>query len=422
MNELSSLRTETGKTFELDPKLKAGQYCLEARTGPIHYKESYKDTDPWLDLDETYSEPSEIKDIGKVLIYPKMPNIVTVYQDKCGYEIQSRSNPDHVARVELVSIDGQPVSTWLDTLDLKTYARVHPYRVGIWKDFSQAKTAKASTMRWKVTEFGNADKDSHPFAFREVPEVFSSLLTADKPPDLSATKISIQTDRTRIDDKTYFWDELIPRTAVLVDTDFQVTTSTYNDGTTFSNGEYYYNQTSFGLYVGQHYASGYPVMNLWNRFTTLTIVPGSTINSCTVSMKTKSGGTLSTAGPLVRFAAAANPGYPTSYNDYNSMSCTSGVSWLGTFTSGNTWYTSSSLVTPFTEVIQISDYAYGNAVLMLWKGATTNQRVDWNNYDIGTANAAKLSVTWTVPTHRGSGVFVPNVSWLSKSLYKRREI
>jgi hypothetical protein len=34
----------------------------------------------------------------------------------------------------------------------------------------------------------------------------------------------------------------------------------------------------------------------------------------------------------------------------------------------------------------------------------------------------KLSVAWTEPTRRITGIFIPNVSWLSKSLRKRREI
>lgn len=199
MEELTNLRTETGKMFDAGRDAKSGRpsYTLEARTGPIHYKEAYKDTDPWLDLDESYSESGEIKGIGKVLVYPKLPNIVTVYQDICGYQIQSRSNPDHIAKVELVSIDGQEVSAWQDSAALKTSVRVHPYRVGIWKDFSAASKAKSTTMRWKVTELGNASKDSHPFFFRETPEAFNTA-DLDSLIDRESAKVSIETARTRI--------------------------------------------------------------------------------------------------------------------------------------------------------------------------------------------------------------------------------
>jgi len=185
--ELTSLRTENGKMFDAGRDAKSGtpSYTQEARTGPIHYKEAYHDSDHWLDLDETYFEE------GKAgLVYPRMPNIVTVFQDRCGYQIQSRSNPDHIAKVELVSIDGQKVTAWQDSAALKTRVKVHPYRVGIWKDFSEASKAKATTMRWKVTELGNSAKDSHPFAFRDQPEAFSTT-DIDSLIDRESAKVTI---------------------------------------------------------------------------------------------------------------------------------------------------------------------------------------------------------------------------------------
>ena len=419
MNELSSLRTETGKTFELDPKLKAGQYCLEARTGPIHYKEAYKDGEPWLDLDETYSEPSEIKGIGKVLVYPKLPNIVTVFQDRCGYQIQSRSNPDHIARVELVSIDGQEITAWQDASALKTYARVHPYRVGIWKDFSAASKAKSTTIRWKITEQGNPDKDSHPFFFRECPEAYTTAdLTDLSPAALDAAKATIETARTRIDDTSWHWDEIIPAAAKLVDTDWQVGASG-NDGHWYGAGLFVNDGTNIAF--GNAYGASY---RLFIRFTSVTISKQSTINSAIVSLYALVDLTGTTCNANLYLNNSDNAVAPTSYATAEALSLTSAVSWNAVAAwVKDTWYNSPSLVTPLQTVINRSGWSSGNAIMPVFKDnvSSADARRTAYSYDSSPSYAPKLTVTWTDPP-RPRGIFVPNVSWLSKSLLKRREI
>jgi hypothetical protein len=388
MEELTNLRTETGKMFDAG-KDKTGRpsYTLEARTGPIHYKEAYKDTDSWLDLDETYCEPGELKGIGKVLVYPRLPNIVTVFQDRCGYQIQSRSNPDHVARVELVSIDGQNATAWQDSAALKTSVRVHPYRVGIWKDFSAASKAKATTMRWKVTELGNNGKDSHPFAFREVPEAYNVAdLTNLDPEAMEQAKIAIQTARTRIDDNSWYWDELIPAEAKLVDTDWEVGASA-DDG--YWAGGVFYN---YKLVI---FASD---RNAFCRFTNISIPPTSIINTCYATFVCALGNA-SAFSVNIHFEKALNPSAPTSGTDANNRKKTTNYV---NFSSSDTWYEGSTyntpgIETPFQEVINQSGWASGNAVVLyLLNVSGTNRRCA--DYDHTTYDGPKLTSTWTEPT------------------------
>lgn len=420
MTELTALRTENGKLFDAGKDAKTGRpsYTLEARTGPAHYKDAYRDTDPWLDLDESYFEEGR-----EGLVYPKLPNIVTVFRDRCGYQIQSRSNPDHVARVELVSIDGLPVTTWQDSKALKTSVRVHPYRTGIWKDFSGASKAKSTTMRWKVTELGNSAKDSHPFAFRETPEAFNTA-DPDSLIDRESAKVAIETARTRIDDSSWYWDELIPSSAKLVDTDWQVAAGG-DDGFwgTTKTGSFNADLT-YGL-VGC-YGVEYSVRqyHCFARFTNITIPYGSTITACSASLLANI--TRNNSVDIrQRFVKATNPSAPTSLSDCQAFSYTTAYhdqTWGGWYS--GFWYSDTALASVLQEIIDQTGWSSGNAVLSTLVSIETSEGTyhSFKTYEAASSSAPKLSVTWTEPPQRRPHIYVPNVSWLSKSLLKRREI
>lgn len=417
MTELTALRTENGKLFDAGKDAKTGRpsYTLEARTGPAHYKDAYRDTDPWLDLDESYFEEGR-----EGLVYPKLPNIVTVFRDRCGYQIQSRSNPDHVARVELVSIDGLPVTTWQDSKALKTSVRVHPYRTGIWKDFSGASKAKSTTMRWKVTELGNAAKDSHPFAFRESPEAYSTAdLTALDPVSMEQAKVTIETARTRIDDQSWYWDELIPARAKLVDTDWQVGAVADN---THVYGASFINNIGHGI-VGQHSSGNY--RHVSSRFTNITILAGSTITSCTVTYRTNYNGSGSAVNVKECFADHDNASSPTSNAEFYDATKTSGAASEHSVHLANvTWY-GTQLSSELQKITNRVGWASGNAVVLytMDNGSSTYSYNSVTFYKGSSTYCPKLTVTWIPPGQAASrGINSPNVSWLSKSLLKRREI
>lgn len=391
MDELTALRTETGKTFELERTAKGRkQYQLEASTGPIHYKETYRDGEPWEDLDETYCEPSEIKGIGKVLLYPKLPNITTVFQDRCGYRIQSRSNPDHIARVELVSIDGQDVTGWQDTTTLKTYAKVAPYRVGIWKDFSKALSAKSTTMRWKITELGSPEKDTHPFVFRDKPEAFSVSDVSALPIDSKdAAMVTIETSRTRIDDQSWYWDEIIPAEARLVDTDYQVA-ATANDGFwTDSGGGVFYSTEAYVRVLGGYHG--------FTRFPSIGIPPGSTILSAYVTVWAYD----EDGNPIIWMCLndVDNASAPTNYTEAHALVfTTAGSAWSTTAWTFRNAYQSSSLATAVQEVIDRAGWASGNALMPLYIDTGYATWKAFLDYSSGIpAEAPKLTVTWNEP-------------------------
>lgn len=390
MDELTQLRTENGKMFDAGKDAKTGRpnYTLEARTGPIHYKSAYKDTDPWLDLDETYFEEDKAG-----LVYPKMPNIVTVYQDRCGYQIQSRSNPDHVAKVELVSIDGQAVTAWQDSAALRTYAKVHPYRVGIWKDFSAASKAKSTTMRWKITELGNATKDSHPFAFRDKPEAFSTA-DIDSLMDRESARVAIQTARTRIDDSSWYWDELIPAEAKLVDTDWQVGADA-NDGHWFATGYFY------ATYSPNHSFGNAPssAVHAWLRFTSVGMAKGATIHSAKCSLCAYMDNAQTTCNARISHNAADNAVAPTNKTEADALSLsTAYADWSGVPAwIQDTWYDTPSLVSSTQEIVNRTGWASGNAMMLLIKdnSSSADARRNLRSYYGSTSKAAKYLVTWT---------------------------
>lgn len=392
MDELTALRTETGKTFELERTAKGRkQYQLEASTGPIHYKETYVDGEPWLDLDETYSEASEIKGIGKVLVYPKLPNITTVFQDVCGYRIQSRSNPDHVARVELVSVDGLPVTKWLDTASIKTSARVHPYRVGIWKDFSRAVSAKATTMRWKVTELGDGGKDSHPFVFSEIPEAYNTKDYATLDPVLlDQAKVEIQTQRTRIDDTSWYWDEIVPAEAKLVDTDFQVGAGG-DDG--YWGGSSVFDSSGAYCYFCNNY-------NAFMRFQSVTCPAGCVITAAKCSLRADRDESYSNTLYLnCHMNDVADAEAPTSYATAEAKVLTTAYSaWeITTGWTKDAWYDTPSMVDSVQEVVDLG-FESGNDMMALIMESSGAFGYHFYSYDGAGASAPKLVLTWTVPS------------------------
>jgi len=418
MEELTNLRTETGKMFDAG-KDKTGRpsYTLEARTGPIHFKDAYKDTDPWLDLDESYCEPGEIKGIGRVLVYPKLPNIVTVFQDRCGYQIQSRSNPDHVARVELVSIDGLPVTNWQDSAALKTSVRVHPYRVGIWKDFSGASKGKATTMRWKVTELGNNGKDSHQFFFRETPEAYNTAdLTAPDSVSMEQAKVVVETARTRIDDSSWYWDELIPANAKLVDTDWQVGAKQRNADVRMRPSLGGWNMVSFdaptvwaGWNLSDLYAGGCGL-----GFTGISAGKGSTIITAFLTLTAYSAYSNNDVNTRITGHLASNSPEFDDLADYqarrgtavgganNNNRTKAQVTWDKVSAMvGDSEYESPSIVSVIQEIINQATWVSGNALSLFWddhENRSTNISYTYRNmysYTGSSSKAPKLTITWT---------------------------
>jgi len=271
--------------------------------------------------------------------------------------------------------------------------------VGIWKDFSGASKGKATTMRWKVTELGNADKDSHPFFFRETPEAFNTA-DLDSLIDRESAKVSIETARTRIDDQSWHWDELIPAEAMLVDTDWQVAAGG-DDGCWGTTKTGSFNANLNHGYVG-YYGKDSSAMqyHCFARFTNITIPYGSTITACSASLLANMTDHDS-VDIRQRFVKATNPSAPTSLSDCQAFSYTTAYhdqTWVG-WSSGN-WYSDTALASVLQEIIDQTGWSSGNAVLSTLVSIETSEDTfhSFKTYEAASSSAPKLSVTWTEPS------------------------
>jgi hypothetical protein len=380
MNEIA--RTENGKIYELDPSLGLGPYQLKACTGPIHYKETYNDYELWLDLDETFFE-----DKGTYYLYPRMPNIIKVFKDFCGYEIQSRSNPDHIAKVELVSINGVDVSKWINDVELKMFINITPTRVGIWKEFQKVRN-KDINMCWKITEVGESRRDTHPFYHRKDPDAWDKVDLLDETKE--AKPVKIKTSKSSINLNSFYWYEVIPKEAMLVDADFSISAST-DDGTITSGG---YFPTANFVKVGNDGAPD----DIWLRYPNFNVGRRNTILTAYITYKANANKSNTVVNSAIYCEDADNPTYPISEADYDGRSVTAGVTWnsISSWVNG-TSYETPSLVTPVQAVINRTGWAYGNAIQFLHKNnlSDTNANRQAFAYDQGGGNAPILTVTWT---------------------------
>lgn len=390
-NEISNRRTETGKFYELDHRLGNGKFGQEVSTGPIHYKDRYKDWDPWLDIDHTYSKKGVAANGEPCLVYPKMPNIVRVFKNTLGYEIQSRSNPDHLARVELVSLDGTNARSIPFGHGAKARTDVGTGGVRLWKDLSEIWTPGNHTVRWKVAEFGSPGKDSHPFVFREVPEAYSvadpNVFSLD---EREKAKVTIETARTRIDDQSWYWDEIIPAGAKLVDTDWQVA-NTANDGFwTDGGGGVFYGSEAYIRICGSSFHG-------FTRFPSVAIPPGSTILSAYVTVWAYD----QDGNPIIWMCLndADSAVAPTDYAEALALAqTTEGSAWSTTAWTFRNPYQTSSIVTAVQEVIDRAGWASGNALMPLYIDTGYATWKAFLDYSSGIpAEAPKLTVTWNEP-------------------------
>jgi hypothetical protein len=390
-NEIS--RTENGKQYELDLAAGIGKFGLEARTGPIHYKESYADSDPWLDIDAEYTEES-----AEGLVYPKLPNIITAYNptQKLGYKIQNRNNPNHIITVELYSVNGiLATPERLVNLDFDHFFRIHPYRVGIWKRMKQA-LKKDITIRWKITEVGRdasaiyvPSQVTNPLAYS-----ISDILNVDDPEQYL---VQITTQRTDIDEHSWYWNEIIPKGAMLVDTDFNIAAGTDDGyrytGTTFNRSG---NYTIFGNIIGSSHS--------FFRFANVTIpTDDATISSAYITFKAYTSSSGEPCHAIVYGNDADNAAAPTTYGEFDALVLTTAsASWSNVPSwTVNYTYQTPSFVSVVQEIVDRAGWASGNAVQILINDNSSdggcNRRPYSEEYGSG-ENSAIFTVTWTVPS------------------------
>lgn len=276
-------------------------------------------------------------------------------------------------------------------------------------------------MRWKVTERENADRDSHPFAFRESPEAYSTAdLTALDPVSMERAKVTIETSRTRIDDTSWYWDELIPTEAKLVDTDWQVSASTNDLGVRYRPSLGGWAATDINaptVWVGYN-LNDYFKGGCGLRFVNVSIVNYSTITAATLTFTAYHSFANNTVRSRITGELVGNSAQFSNLANYqarrgtdvgganNNYRTVAQVTWdsIAAITE-NAEYTSPSIVSVIQEIINQAEWANGNALSLFWDDhegrSTTTQDLtmrDVYTYDGSSAKAPKLTVTWTEPT------------------------
>lgn len=285
--ELPHRRVEKGKHFKLSAKR---TYRMDSYANIIHYKDVQADSEkayqesksPWLDIDNEYYE-----DHGTYREYTKLPNIVRVYQNKIGYEVQERKT-GAVHKVELQDIGGvspgaSSGASW-KVMGIDFTISVDSTRVGIWSAIKDSDGVK--TIRWRVTTDPKGQ-----MKFLENPLVIEN--------DQVVTD-ALQTEKVVIDEKNFVWSETPLRPGILIDADFRsygegggvlhyddATWSTAHDAATAEDID-----TTYKSFLGV--TSTYDIYRLFFRVDLSSIGAGATVTDA--DLKARTSGTTGSSG------------------------------------------------------------------------------------------------------------------------------
>lgn len=138
------------------------------------------------------------------------------------------------------------------------------------------------------------------------------------------------------------------------------------------------------------------------RFTGVSIPSGSTILTCTLTMKVAVTGTVTTVNTLLHFENALNPAQISSYGDFDGRTLTTGTAWanIGAWFAGNT-VVSPDFSAELQEVVDAQG-GTGDAVIVFWKNNASSDNANRRaaSYDNTTYTPPNitLTVTWTEPS------------------------
>ncbi|MDD4985328.1 MAG: GLUG motif-containing protein [Dehalococcoidales bacterium] len=214
--EITAARRETSKTFRNDD----GSSTLEAHCAPIHYKEDYQNpSESWKDIDlkHVVEHPAYFE-------YDRLPSIVRVLKDRLGYEMISRQT-GHRYLVELdrmgnreaqkraIALEFQEEDGFLKPnvrdfqgLPVDFEFQVMAFQVRLWKNLKTDKAPR--NFRWRITE-DNHSEGLGSLRFKEKPEAL----------DEDGKPVEVQTGKTKLDDRSFLWEETAAKEASRIDTD-----------------------------------------------------------------------------------------------------------------------------------------------------------------------------------------------------------
>jgi hypothetical protein len=151
------------------------------------------------------------------------------------------------------------------------------------------------------------------------------------------------------------------------------------------------------FYLGKYSTNS---MNIYLRFTGVAIPKGATISSAYIQYRSWNPPQTGTAKVNVYANDVANASNPTSASDFNAKVLTTAVvNWSVPALAQSTWGNSAELKTVVQEVINRSDWASGNALmLMIFYDATSTTYQQMDSYDNSSTYAPKLVITYTADT------------------------
>jgi hypothetical protein len=151
-------------------------------------------------------------------------------------------------------------------------------------------------------------------------------------------------------------------------------------------------------------SGGSPSFHLNNRFTSVTIPVGATIDTTTAEFNSNYSGSGTTVYTNIYCEDQDDPARVTSYSDFDGRTMTSAfTAWdsLPAWTNG-TWYTSADFTSAVQEYSDRAGRASGNALTIFVKndGSSTNALRYSTGYGVVTTRAAKLDIDYTyTPAH-----------------------
>lgn len=142
--------------------------------------------------------------------------------------------------------------------------------------------------------------------------------------------------------------------------------------------------------------------DLWERFTTIPIPQGSTIDTATISVMSSASQSNSTVNARIYANDADDATAPTTHTEYDNLSWTTDYADWNNIGSWNadTWYQTPDISAPFEEVMMRTGWASDNDIMFSIKdNASSSNAFRWvYTYDqTGNVSGPKLNATYTEP-------------------------
>lgn len=401
--EVVGMREQNSKTFDLG----GGKFGLRALIGVMHYKDDYKSSEQWKEIDTAIEQRD-----GKLTV-TKAPMNVEIFKDRIGYRFESKKGGWIEAVLKETLKIPKPVITsnkvkWENVFpDVDIEIEVSPTTVVFWKHIKSS-TAKRE-FKFEVKESKderNCQERTQHIAFDEDgKEIYKEVGLARQE---TLKFVFAKYREWEVVENLNLKKELkYPLKIDVYDVEEQVGTGTDDaeckraDGSGYDDNNTYY-------HIGWSYIAGC-------RFQTVAIPQGATIDEAKMSFCNYEFTDL-TDDVYVKISGEATDDAVTFASDnspYHRTKTTAKVDWdrTETWPGGEVWFDTPDIKTVIKEIIDRPGWATGQDLVLLVDddGCVIYDMIRFRCYDYwpyGTF-ATKLYVDYTVPPPPSAGVAVP---------------